>query len=223
MPLYRATRDEVLTQLADEYLHNYGRGRTVLAIDGRDGAGKTVFAEDLALVLRKRGRHVFHGSIDAFHRPRAERYARGRTGETYYADAFDYSTFRRVLVEPFRLAGSAAFVLEAFDVRRDAPIEPKWTTAPDDAILIVDGVFLHRPELAGLWNYSIWLEAPLGVTSARLAARDGTDPDPAAEGNRRYVDGHERYVRAVDPSRAASVIVDNTEPDHPRRVFSDSC
>ncbi|WP_150308479.1 nucleoside/nucleotide kinase family protein [Planctomonas psychrotolerans] len=223
MPLYRATRDEVLAQLADEFLHNYGRGRTVLAIDGRDGAGKTIFAADLATVLRKRGRSVVTASIDAFHRPRAERYARGRTGETYYADAFDYSTFRRVLVEPFRLAGSAAFVLEAFDVRRDAPIEPRWTTAPDDAILIVDGVFLHRPELVGLWNYSIWLEVPLEVTSARMAERDGADPDPGAESNRRYVDGQDRYARAVDPRRKASVIVDNTDPSHPRRVFADSC
>ena len=49
------------------------------------------------------GRAVFRASIDGFHRPRAERYARGRDSpEGFYRDSFDYSLFRRVLVEPFR-------------------------------------------------------------------------------------------------------------------------
>lgn len=223
MPLNQATRSEVVAGIADEFLHNYGRGRTILAVDGRDGAGKTRFADELATTMRKRGAAVFRASIDAFLRPRAERHARGRTGETFFHDAYDYSTFRRVLVEPFRMGGSAGFVLEAFDARRDAPVEPKWVTAPADAVLIVDGVFLNRPELSGIWNYSVWLDVPTDVALARVVERDGADPDPEAESNRRYAEAQGLYRSVVDPRTKASAIIDNTDVEHPRRVFADSC
>jgi len=223
MPLYQATRSEVVTAIADEFLHNYGRGRTTLAVDGSDGAGKTRFADELGVALRKRGAAVFRASIDGFLRPRADRHARGSTGETYYRDAFDYSTFRRVLVEPFRMGGSTGFVLEAFDPRRDAAVEPRWVTASADAVLVVDGVFLNRPELSGIWNYSVWLDVPAEVALARVAERDGTDADPEAEGNRRYVDAQRLYRAAVDPRTKASAIIANADLEHPRRIFADSC
>ena len=225
MPLYRATRSEVLAGLADDFLHNYGRGRTTLAVDGIDGAGKTTFADALTDVLRERGATVFRASIDDFHRPRAERYAHGRTGESFYRDAYDYAVFRRVLIEPFRsrAADTPGFVLAVHDVDSDAALEPKWTTGPEGAILVVDGIFLNRPELSGLWNYSIWLDVPVDVAYARVAERDGTAADPTADSNRRYVEGQERYLAAVDPRAKAVAIVDNRDLEHPRRVFADSC
>ena len=48
MPLYRASRAEVLSSLADEFLHNYGRGRAFLAVDGGPLADPVAFAQDLA-------------------------------------------------------------------------------------------------------------------------------------------------------------------------------
>ena len=43
-------------------------------------------------------------SIDGFHRPRAQRVARGRGPETFYEDSYDYAAFRRAVIEPFRRA-----------------------------------------------------------------------------------------------------------------------
>jgi uridine kinase len=43
-----------------------------VAVDGPDAAGKTTLADELASVLRGRGRTVIRASIDGFHRPRAE-------------------------------------------------------------------------------------------------------------------------------------------------------
>jgi len=75
--------------------------RVRVAVDGRDGAGKTVFADELASVLRGAGRPVVRASVDGFHRPRAVRYAHGRTAETYWRDAFDYSQLVSSLLSPF--------------------------------------------------------------------------------------------------------------------------
>jgi len=218
MTRWTPQKKDVLAALADDILHNYGRGRAIVAIDGVDGAGKTRFAADLVQALIDKGHAAVLASIDDFHRPRAERYAQGEDSPRgFYEDSYDYSTFRRVLVEPFRLGGSAAFVTADFDHRADAQVEPKWITAPADAILVVEGIFLNRPELRGLWNYSIWLDAPAAVAEARLLERDGASGVSA-----RYTGGQKLYAKEK-PSSRATAIIDNADFAHPRRVFADSC
>ena len=199
---------DVLDSLADEFMHNYRKGRTFLAVDGIDGAGKQPFADALAERLARGGHAVFRASVDRFHKPRAERYARGvDSAEGYYYDSFDYELLRRVLIEPFRMGGSTGFVTEAFDVQRDAQIEMDWKTGPQDATLVVDGAFLNRPELRGIWNWSVWLD---------------TD-DEATDRSARYAGAEKLYLAEADPRQRASAIIDNTDPDHPRRIFTDSC
>lgn len=217
-------RRELLEALVREYTHHYAHGRTVLAVDGPDGAGKTTFADDLATAFERAGHTVFRASIDDFHHPREHRYRAGRRSpEGYYRDAFDYSLFRRVLLEPFRMGGSTGFQLRAFDLKRDVPLEAEWATGPADAILIVDGVFLNRPELRGAWNWSLWLDAALEERLARMVVRDGADPSPEAESNGRYLGAQSLYVRDAHPNTTADAIVDNTDPEHPKRRFADFC
>lgn len=214
-PLKRDTLDS----LADEFLHNYAKGRTLLAVDGIDGAGKRPFADALAERVARGGHAVFRASVDKFHRPRAERYVRGEdSAEGYYRDSFDYDLFRRVLIEPFKLGGSTGFVTAAFDVERNAQVEMDWKTGPQDATLIVDGAFLNRPELRGLWNWSVWLDVSEEQAAARLFELDG-----AAGQSPRYAGGQKLYLAEANPRARASAIVDNTDPEHPRRVFTDSC
>ena len=217
-------RRELLESLVTEYAHNYARGRTAIAVDGPDGAGKTTFADDLALAFERAGHAVFRASMRDFHEPREVRYRAGRhSAEGYYRDAFDYSLFRRVLLEPFRMGGSTGFQLRGFDLARDVPVEATWVTGPADAILIVDGVFLNRFELRGVWNWSLWLDATAKVRLARMVARDGADPSPKAESNLRYSGAQALYVRDAHPNTTADAIVDNTDPEHPKRRFADFC
>lgn len=202
---------ELLESIAQEILHNYGHGRTLVAIDGRHGAGQREFAEALAQTLRTRGSKVFHAHMDDFFHPRAVREKAGwLDGKAHYRSAYDYSLFRRVLVDPFHTGGSTGFVLTGFDEVRDQPVfQPKWMSAGPDAILIVDGVFLHRPELSGLWNYSVWLSTPLAAADEPEAARDAASDVV--------------YLAATKSSEAATTIIDNQDPENPHRVFVDSC
>ena len=200
MELVTTPRVSFLRALADEILQHYGRGRMIVAVDGPLRSGKTAFADDLAAVLRERGHRVFRASMERFHRSRAAQDAFGEdTPERYYRYGFDESALRRVLVEPFRMGGSTAFVTAVFDPARDAWVEPKWLTGPPDAVLVLDGRFLLRERLSGLWD-------------ARIAV-DGEPEDPA-----------DRIAYAAsDPRLAASVVVDLSDPEHPRRRFFDSC
>ena len=53
----------------------------------------------LAQFIETQGRAVIRASIDGFHRPRAERYKRGKdSSEGYYEDSFDYISLRDVLL-----------------------------------------------------------------------------------------------------------------------------
>ncbi|MEO6532439.1 MAG: uridine kinase [Pseudolysinimonas sp.] len=224
MARWAPERRDTLHALAEELLQNYSHGRVVVGVDGADGAGKTVFADDFASELRSLGHQVFRASMDDFHQPRALRYAKGRdSAEGFYADSFNYSAFRRVLLGPFRMAGSTGFQVKFFDLRRDVAFDADWATGPADAILIVDGLFLQRPELAGIWNFVVWLDAPDEVRRQRMIARDGSHPEFDEPRGQRYLGAQELYQREVSPGAAASAIIDNTDHDHPRRVFADSC
>lgn len=197
MASWTPQKRDVLDGLADEFLHNYGKGRTLLAVDGVDGAVQ--FADALAERMGRGGHAVFRASMGRFQKPRAQRLAPGADSvETYYRDTFDYELFRRVLVQPFKLGGSTGFVTAAFDAERDAQIEMDWKTGPQDATLIVDGAFLNRAELRGLWNFSIWLEVA-----------DATEQAP--------------YIAEAKPREHATAIMDVSDPEHPRRLFADSC
>jgi hypothetical protein len=188
---------------AAEIAHNYGRGRAIVAVDGAVGA--SAFGRELVAALVRAGHASVFASIDDFVKPPTERDVAQPASTAYYDERYDYATFRRVLVDPFRLGGSAAFVVAAFDEGASRAIEPVWRTASADAILVVAGPFLARPELRGTFNYTIFLETP---------AR----PHDAA-----FDEALDRYTAEAQPRFSATAIVDTTDPERPRRVFADSC
>jgi uridine kinase len=180
------------------------------AIDGVDGVGKTTLANELVEPIRRRGRPVIRASIDGFHNPRAVRYRRGRTSpEGYFRDSFNYAAFVGTLLEPLGPAGRLRYRRAVFDYRTDSEVTLPFETAEADAVLLVDGVFLLRPELRGHWDISVFLEAPFETTIARCAQRDGGSPDPNAVENRRYVEGQELYLSECDPRGLATILIDN--------------
>ena len=188
----------------------------LVGVDGVDGVGKTYLADELAEALRSAGLTAVRVSIDGFHRPRAERYRRGRfSPEGYYRDSFDYPAFQASVVAPLRPGADGAVRTAAFDVRADRPTDGDLVTVAAGDVVVVDGLFLHRPELASIWGLSVFLRAPWPVALARMVARDGA---PAPEAARRYRDGQRLYLALCGPERRASVVVDNEDVEAPRIV-----
>jgi hypothetical protein len=88
-------REATLGELARLILALERSSPVRVAIDGRIASGKTTFANELGALVAQRNREVIRTSIDGFHRPRAERYARGRySPEGYYFDARDLGAIR---------------------------------------------------------------------------------------------------------------------------------
>jgi uridine kinase len=188
--------------------------RVSVAVDGFDGAGKTVLADQLAEVVAAR-RDVMRVSIDGFHRPEAERKRRGRGAETFYADSYDYGSFRRAVVEPFRQGLPVTPAVH--DVDRDVAVHPDAVGVGPDTVLLVDGIFLQRPELVDVWDATVWVDVPFEVSVPRGNARLGVghDPDPEAASNARYVGGQRLYLAEADPRARATWVFDNTDLERP--------
>lgn len=93
----------------------------------------------------------------------------------------------------------------------DTPVPRRWQRYDAEAILILDGLFLHRPKLRDAWDMSIFCRVPPDVSCARMAKRDGTPADPNHLANRRYVEGQRLYIEACDPEAHATYVVDNTD------------
>ena len=182
----------------------------LVAVDGVDGAGKTVLADDLAVVLRVRGVRVVRVGIDGFHRPRRERYARGRSSpEGYFLDSFDLDAFGRCVLEPVG-RGAGEVRTAVFDHRSDRPVAGDRHEVAGSVVL-VDGVFLQRDELADAWDLAVFLRTGFEASYARMSVRDGCPPDPADPSNRRYLEGQLLYLRTCRPEERADVVLDVTD------------
>src|SRR5205085_2206643 len=104
-----------------------------------DGAGKTMFADGLAASLRAAGRPVIRASVDAFHRPRAQRYRRGRQSPSgFWLDSYDYDRLRADLLDPLGPGGSRHYRTAAHDLATDRPVDGGWAVAPPCAVLVLD-------------------------------------------------------------------------------------
>jgi uridine kinase len=187
---------------------------TLVAVDGADGAGKTVLADELARLLPGAER----ASLDDFHHPRAHRHALGRTGETVWERGFDYAAVRRELLDPWRAGAGTAYRRRWHDLATDSYVADPTMPVPTDGVLVVDGVFAQRPVLADAWDLVIYLDVPDDIRSARMAARDGVSAELDHPDQSRYLDAQRIYRATCRPRETADVVVDNTDPDRPSVV-----
>ena len=191
-----------------------------VAIDGVDAAGKTTFADELAPAIAALGRPVIRASVDGFHNPAAIRYRQGPLSpEGYFHDSFNYPALIEALLRPLGPEGSLVFRRAVFDFRRDAAVNPPLERAQPNSILLLDGIFLLRPELRTYFDFSIFLRADFSVTLARAEQRDleflGTLEEVRRRYRERYVPGQGLYLNSAKPEQWASIVIDNNDPDQP--------
>ena len=98
-------------------------------------------------------------------------------------------------------------VCRAFDYRADRPILEDPIQVSPAAVVIVEGMFLHREELLDTWDMSVFLDVPFAISVRRLAERDGTSPNPDDPSMHRYVEGQRIYLAACTPHQRATHVI----------------
>lgn len=214
-------RKKMIKQLADKITEVQKNSPVLVGIDGIDASGKTTLANELADELKKSNREIIRASIDGFHNSEKIRYSKGRNSpEGYYYDSFNYSSVREFLLDPLS-SGNLRYKSVAFDYLSNNDIISDFTTATRSSILIMDGIFLFRPELIKYWDLKIFLDVDFEVIIQRVINRQaekkhiGSKEDIINKYNKRYIPGQEIYLRSEKPRKKADIIIDNNNFENP--------
>lgn len=187
--LARATR-AIQSSLAD------GRP-TLVAIDGRSGVGKSTFAGELARVLNAAvidGDDFFAGGVEV----------RADTPRERAASCIDWRRQRPVLesLRQNRPATWRRFDWDAFD----GSLESRETRCDPRPIILLEGVYSGRPELADLLDARYLLTVPPEVRLARLLSREGA----IGPWERQWHEAEEHYFSEVAPPSGFDLVFDGT-------------
>src|SRR5699024_5342004 len=126
---------ELAADFVTEIGHNYGRGRTIVAVDGLVDTGR--FADALAEAFDRAGRAGVRARILDFARPRQAWFDPERPGRSLYESGLDAAAVRAALITPFRRGepfSTALSTSQAMDATEQLEPDP-------NAVLIIDGPF----------------------------------------------------------------------------------
>jgi len=177
----------------------------VVAIDGRSGAGKSTVARHLAGEL-----HAALIPCDDFFA--ADIPASGwdaRSPAQRATDALDWRRLRSEVIEPLRTGAVARWFPFDFaaGVRADGTYAMR--TVPTEQVprpvVLLDGAYSARPELADIMDYAILVEAPELWRRSRLAARER--PQFLAEWHARWDAAEEYYFTRVRPPSTFDLVL----------------
>ena len=185
-----------------------------VAVDGITAAGKSTFAAELADAIA--GRTGVHLSTDDYHHRRERRRRQGPlSGDGYYEDAYDFAAFRDRVLVPLGPGGDLRYQPRHHDLESDELIDDEPVSAAADDVIVVDGSFLQRPELAPHWDAVVWLDTSFAAALERALVRDQQlfgGPAKVREAYElRYHAACRRYLREVRPVESAAVVVANDD------------
>lgn len=192
-----------------------------VGIDGVDASGKTMLADELIEPLQSLGRNVIRVFIDAFHNPAEIRYQQGRCSpEGYYEDSFNHGAIASNVLEPLDSGGNLEYRSASFDYRSNSGVDTPVQSAQPDAILLFDGIFLHRQELRKYWDFSVFVHTGFDIVIKRAQERDlylfKTAEKIREIYEQRYIPGEQIYLDAESPCQRTDVIWNNNEIENPK-------
>jgi uridine kinase len=145
----------------------------LIALDGGSGAGKSSLAVLLAHALE--ATLIPSDDFYAAYIPDAEWDARNPQDRA--ADAIDWRRLRSEALEPL-LRGKPAqwhpFDFEAARPDGTYAMHPAFVERQPASVIILDGAYSTRPELADLIDLAVLIDVPVSVRHERLAARESS-------------------------------------------------
>jgi uridine kinase len=200
-------RSKVIARVADHLVANSPGHPLRVAVDGITAAGKSTLADELALAITLRGRPSVRLSMDGYHNARAYRYRQGRDSAAgYYQDAYDFGSLATRVLMPLGPGGARCYQPAIIDLATDQTVADDPLEVSPAAVLVVDGSFLQRAELDGLWDEIVFVDTAFEVAQSRGARRDHA--------------ANRIYLTDRAPEQRADVVISNDDLECPviRRI-----
>ncbi|GAB6257834.1 uridine kinase family protein [Peribacillus sp. N1] len=182
-------------------IHEISKERSlyILAIDGRGGSGKSTLAA--CIQAECPGSAVVH--MDDFYLPSSDRVQLPPSQKPIGAD-YDWERVCNQILKPLTEGGEGRY--QRYDWEKDTMAE--WHEVPAGGLVIIEGTYSIRNELAGYHDFTIWVECPRDQRLKRGLERDGEDARQMWEDN--WMVHEDLYVGAQRPQERANLVVDGT-------------
>ncbi|TKH05378.1 uridine kinase [Peribacillus simplex] len=182
-------------------IHGISKERTlyILAIDGRGGSGKSTLAARIQAECL--GSAVVH--MEDFYLPSSNRIQLPPSQKPIGAD-YDWERVCNQILKPLTEGGEGRY--QRYDWETDTMAE--WQEVPAGGLVIIEGTYSIRKELAGYHDFTIWVECPRDQRLKRGLERDGEDARQMWEDN--WMVHEDLYVDAQRPQERANLVVDGT-------------
>jgi len=215
-------KKEILQKVAKKILSIKKDSPLLVGVNGVDAAGKTIFAKDLSDQLRQLSqRQIIEASIDGFHNPKSIRYKKGKNSpEGFYLDSFNNKSLQNLLLKPLS-SGNLKYKSAIFDWKTSSELTLQTEIAQKSSILIMEGIFLFRPELVDYWDMKIFIDVDFNITAERGIKRDmeydinNSETEIMNKYKHRYIPGQEMYFKESQPKNIADIIINNNDFEAP--------
>lgn len=172
------------------------RGATrIVAIDGTGGSGKTTLAAAAAGHLD--GAVIVH--VDDFYRPMPDREREQLDAEQGYHRYFDWERLRDQVLIPLRDDQTARFQIYDWTTGQLGA----WREIAPGTMVIVEGVYTARPELAPYYHFTVYVDTPRSVCLRRVRARG----ENSEEWIERWRAAEDYYLHTTWPQTRVKLLV----------------
>ena len=131
---------------------------------------------------------------------------------------------KKNLLVPLGPEGNNQYRVAVFNYHSDRPMEAPLRTAPDSAVLVLDGEFLNRQELQAFLDFKIFVHASAHICLQRTLLRDrepgGGPLDVMERFEKRYLPADRLYQSLAQPQSVSDVIVRNNRVAQPELILS---
>lgn len=178
---------------------------TLIGVDGLGGSGKTMYAHKLQQQLE--GSVILH--LDDFVHKKEVRYNENyEEWYGYYHLQWRYDYLIKKLLLPLKSGLDVNETIEVYNRERDSYMLQK-IEIPVGTSVIVEGIFLQRPELRPYFETVIYLELDKETRLKRILDRDiymGNKEEIALKYEQRYFPAEEKYIEQCNPFALADVV-----------------
>ncbi len=188
-----------LKQALEKGLQN---DRFILGIDGLSRSGKTTLVNKLKQWLHKEGHPAIIFHLDDYIEDRNKRYNTGNEEwYEYYSLQWDAEYLKQELFS--KVHTGKELTLQFYDEQNDSHFLKK-TSIPQNCLIIIEGVFLQRPEWKNHLDYIVYLDCP---REARFKREKEDTRQKVDKFENRYWKAEDHYLETVRPLEGADLVV----------------